>query len=54
MIESFNGSLRDECSNEDIFDSLAEAHHKLALWHYEYTKVRAHSSLSDQTPTEAR
>ena len=24
-IESFNGSLRDECLNEEIFDSLADA-----------------------------
>ena len=25
FIESFNGSLRDECLNEEIFDSLADA-----------------------------
>jgi putative transposase len=31
-IESFNGSLRDECLNEEIFDSLADARRKLALW----------------------
>jgi putative transposase len=30
-IESFNGSLRDECPNEEIFDSLADARRKLAL-----------------------
>ena len=28
-IESFNGSLRDECLNEEIFDSLADARRKL-------------------------
>ena len=32
LIESFNGSLRDECLNEEIFDSLTDARHKLALW----------------------
>ncbi|WP_143542932.1 integrase core domain-containing protein, partial [Cereibacter azotoformans] len=31
-IESFNGSLRDECLNEEIFDSLADARRKLAIW----------------------
>lgn len=31
-IASFNGSRRDECLNEKIFDSLAEARRKLALW----------------------
>ena len=29
-IESFNGSLRDECLNEEIFDSLADARRMLA------------------------
>lgn len=30
-IESFNGSLRKECLNEEIFDSLADARCTLAL-----------------------
>ena len=53
-IESFNGSLRDECLNEEIFDSLADARRKLALWRYDYNNVRPHSSLGNKTPTEAR
>ena len=53
-IESFNGSLRDECLNEEIFDSLADARRKLALWRYDYNNVRPHSSLCNQTPAEAR
>jgi putative transposase len=53
-IESFNGSLRDECLNEEIFDSLADARRKLALWRYDYNNVRPHSSLGNQTPAEAR
>ena len=32
-IESFNGGLRDERLYEEIFDSLADARRKLALWH---------------------
>lgn len=37
-----------------MFDSLEDARRKLALWHYDYNNVRPHSSLGDQTPTEAR
>lgn len=53
-IESFNGSPRDECLNEEIFKSLADARRKLALWRYDYNHVRPHSSLGNQTPAEAR
>jgi len=53
-IESFNGSLRDECLNEEIFDSLADARRKLAIWRYGYNHVRPHSSLGNKTPAEAR
>ena len=31
FIESFNGSLRDELLNEELFDSLADARRKLAM-----------------------
>ena len=54
LIESFNGSLRDECLNEEISDSLADARQKLALWRYDYNNVRPHSSLGNLTPAEAR
>jgi putative transposase len=54
FIESFNGSLRDECLNEEMFESLADARRKLALWRYDYNNVRPHSSLGNRTPAEAR
>ena len=54
LIESFNGSLRDECLNEEIFNSLADARQKLALWRYDSNNVRPHSSLGNKTPAEAR
>ncbi len=54
FIESFNGSLRDELLNEEIFDTLDDARRKLALWRYDYNTVRPHSSLGNQTPLEAR
>lgn len=53
-IESFNGSLRDECLNEEIFDSLADARRKLALWRYDYNTVRPHAAPGNKTPAEAR
>lgn len=54
FIESFNGSLRDELLNEEIFNSLDDARRKLALWRYDYNTVRPHSSLANQTPQQAR
>lgn len=54
FIESFNGSLRDELLNEEIFDTLDDARRKLALWRYDYNAVRPHSSLENLTPLEAR
>ena len=54
FIESFNGSLRDELLNEELFDSLADARRKLAMWRYDYNNVRPHSSLQNRTPAQAR
>lgn len=54
FIESFNGSLRDELLNEELFDGLDDARRKLAIWRYDYNNVRPHSSLGDQTPANAR
>lgn len=54
FIESFNGSLRNELLNEEMFDSLEDARRKLALWRCDYNNVRPHSSLGNQTPAETR
>jgi putative transposase len=51
-IESFNGRLRDECLNVEVFFSLADARHKLAWWLQDYNHHRPHSSLADRTPAE--
>jgi putative transposase len=51
-IESFNGRLRDECLNGEIFFNLADAREKLDRWHRDYNGHRPHSSLADRTPTE--
>jgi putative transposase len=54
FIESFNGSLRDELLNEELFDSLADARRKLARWRYDYNHIRPHSALGNLAPTQAR
>jgi putative transposase len=46
--------LCDECLNEEIFDSLADAGRTLALWRYDYNNVRLHLSLGNKAPAEAR
>ena len=51
-IESFNGRLRDECLNGEIFFDLADARQKLERWRADYNEQRPHSSLDDRTPAE--
>ncbi len=46
--------LRDECLNEEPFDTFADARQMLALWRDDYNNVRPHSSLGNKTPAEAR
>lgn len=54
FIESFNGSLRDELLNEELFDSLPDARRKLARWRYDYNHIRPHSALGNLAPAQAR
>jgi len=51
-IESFNGRLRDECLNVEIFFTLADARRKLEPWRHDYNHHRPHSALADRTPAE--
>ena len=51
-IESFNGRLRDECLNTEVFSSLVDAQKKLARWQRDYNETRPHSALADRTPEE--
>jgi putative transposase len=52
LVESFNGSLRDECLNVNWFLSLEDAREKIEKWRVEYNEFRPHSSLGDLTPRE--
>ena len=49
-IESFNGKLRDELLNREIFTTLTEAKVLIAQWRKEYNQVRPHSSLHYRPP----
>ena len=48
--ESFNGKLRDECLNGEIFYSLKEAIVVLEQWRNQYNTIRPHSSLNYRPP----
>jgi putative transposase len=48
--ESFNGKLRDECLNGEIFYSLKEAQIVIEQWRVEYNTVRPHSALGYRPP----
>ena len=48
--ESFNGKLRDELLNGEIFYTLKEAQILIEQWRKEYNTVRPHSSLGYKPP----
>ena len=49
-IESFNGKLRDEKLNGEIFYTLMEAQVLIERWRIEYNTLRPHSSLGYRPP----
>jgi len=49
-IESFNGKLRDELLNREIFTTLAEARILIEGWRKEYNQERPHSALNYRPP----
>jgi putative transposase len=48
--ESFNGKLRDELLNGEIFYTLKEAQILVERWRREYNTVRPHSALGYRPP----
>jgi transposase InsO family protein len=48
--ESFNGRLRDEQLNGEIFTTLKEAQIVIETWRQHYNRVRPHSSLGYKPP----
>jgi transposase InsO family protein len=51
--ESFNGKLRDECLNGEIFYSLKEAQIVIEKWRVQYNTKRPHSALGYSPPAPA-
>ncbi len=51
-IESFNGKFRDECLNEQWFETLPQARTCIAEWRRDYNEVRPHSSLGRIPPAQ--
>ncbi len=51
FIESFNGSLRDECLNANWLFFFEDAQEKFDIWRKDYNGFRPHSSLGVHRPT---
>lgn len=51
-VESFNGRLRDECLNANLFLNMNDAKQRIERWREEYNQQRPHSSLGYRTPEE--
>jgi putative transposase len=49
-IESFNGKMRDELLNREVFTTLEEARVLISQWKTEYNHVRPHSSKRYRPP----
>ncbi len=52
FVESFNGTLRDECLNVHWFTSLADAREQIERWRVEYNESRPHRALGEVPPAE--
>jgi transposase InsO family protein len=50
FVESFNGKLRDELLNGEIFYTLKEAQVLIEWWREEYNEIRPHSALGYRPP----
>ena len=51
-IESFNGTFRDECLDENWFESLEQARQAIAIWRTDYNEYRPHSSCGRIPPAQ--
>jgi len=50
--ESFNGRLRDECLNDTLLWTWAEAKVTIEQWRIEFNTARPHKGLGDRTRSE--
>ena len=49
-VESFNGKMRDELLNREIFYTLEEARVLIEAWRKDYNEIRPHSALGYRPP----
>jgi len=54
FVESFNARFRDECLNEEVFRSIAEARALIERWRRDFNTARPHAAHGGLTPAEAR
>jgi len=54
FIEAFNGRVRDELLNEELFLSVQDAQRKAATWKYEYNFERPHGVVGEPPALFAR
>ncbi len=50
FIETFNGSLRDECLNVHWFESIDHARDVIGQWRADYNESRPHMALGSIPP----
>ncbi len=53
-VESFNGSLRDECLDREVMLSVAEAQVLIEDYRRHYNEERPHGGIGYRTPSQAR
>jgi transposase InsO family protein len=51
-IETFNGKLRDELLDREMFLTIGEAKHLATKYRSEFNEARPHSTLDYMTPAE--
>jgi len=51
-IESFNGKLRDECLNRNLWQDIAEVRREVEQYRTQYNTERPHQALRYLTPSE--
>jgi len=52
FVESFNGRFRDECLNDTLFTTLAQARSSVTSWKEDYNHHRPHSAIGNMPPAE--
>lgn len=52
VVESFNGTFRNECVNAHWFTTLGDAKQVIEAWRQEYNESRPHRALGERTPNE--